>query len=153
MFGALKRMAGAVAGSVAREVKAEYGESKDFLEAVCAGAALVAYADGELEDAERSKIVSTILNNATLGKIYQQNVIEQTTDAMFKRAKDASGRQGLARELDDIKGRPGAAQMAEDVYLICLDVAGADGEVEPEEEVVLKKLASRLGVDPSRFDF
>ena len=153
MFGAFKRMAGAVAGSITREVKAEYGESKDFLEAVCAGAALVAYADGELEEAERKAIVALIQNNPTLGKIYQSAQIEQVAADMFRRAQSASGRQGLARELDDLKGRPNAAQMADDVYLICLDIANADGELEAEEEVVLKKLASRLGVDPSKFDF
>lgn len=49
MFGALKRAMGAGA----REVKAEYGENKDFLEAVCAAAALVAAADGDIEESER----------------------------------------------------------------------------------------------------
>ncbi|WP_286202112.1 TerB family tellurite resistance protein [Ochrobactrum sp. SFR4] len=43
--------------------------------------------------------------------------------------------------------------MAEDVYLIALDIANADGEVEPEEDAVLKKIAARLGVDTSKFDF
>lgn len=149
MFGALKKAFAAGA----TEVKAEYGQNKDFLEAVCAGVALVAAADGDIEDSERTKATRIITNHATLGKLYKQNDIEQCAEAMFRRAKDASGRAQLARELDDIKGRENGSQMAEDVYLVAVDIAAADGEVEPEEEAVLKKLANRLGVDPSRFEF
>lgn len=149
MFGALKKAFGAGA----KEIQADYSQNRDYLEAVCAASALVAYADGELEDTERTKVVSVISNHPTLGKMYQQAIIEQTADAMFKRSKDSSGRQQLARELDDIKGRAEGPRMAEDVYLIALDVANADGQVEPQEAEVLKKVAGRLGVDPSRFDF
>lgn len=149
MFGLLKRAVSAGAS----EVKAEYGENKDFLEAVCAAVALVAAADGDIEESERRKAVSIISNHSTLGKLYKQVDIENTAEAMFKRAKEASGRQQLARELDDIKSRPNGGSMAEDVYLIAVDIANADGEVEPEEDVVLKKIAARLGVDASKFDF
>lgn len=148
MFGALKKAFKAGA----KEVQADYSQNKDYLEAVCAAAALVAMADGEIEDSERSKVVRVLGNHQTLGKMYQQNVIEQTAETMFKRARDFSGRQALARELDDIKGRDAGA-MCEDVYLIALDVAHADGELEAAEADVLKKIASRLGVDPARFDF
>ncbi|WP_342152298.1 tellurite resistance TerB family protein [Methylorubrum sp. SB2] len=149
MLGAFKRAFGAGA----KEVQANYSENKDYLEAVCAAGALVANADGEIEDSERSKIVRTLTNHPTLGKMYQQTAIEQVAETMFKRAKDASGRQQLARELDDIKTRPNGSQMAEDVYLVALDIANADGELEPEEEAVLKKIAARLGVDTAKFEF
>lgn len=149
MFGGLKRAFGAGA----REVAADYSKNRDYLEAVCAAAALVAFADGDLEDTERSKVIKLVTGHPTLGKMYQQTVIENTIDEMFKRAKDGAGRQQLARELNDIKGRPEGAQMAEDVYLIAADVAAADGEVEQKEEEVLKKIATLLGVDPSKFVF
>jgi tellurite resistance protein len=149
MFGLLKK----IGGAAAKEVSANYSENRDFLEAVCAASALVAFADGDLEDSERQKAAAIITGHATLGKMYDRNVIEQTIETMFKRAKDASGRQMLARELDDIKGRPNGAQMAEDAYLIALDIAGADGEIEPQETEVLKKIAGRLGVDASKFEF
>lgn len=149
MFGVLKKALGA--GS--REVAAAYGENKDFLEAVCAGVALVAAADGDIEENERQKAVRILANHQDLSKLYKQPDIEQTLETMFRRAREASGRQQLAREIDDIKSRPNGAKMAEDVYLVALDIAHADGELEPAEEAVLKKLAARLGVDPSRFEF
>lgn len=149
MFGMLKK----VVGAGAREVKAEYGESKDFLEAVCAAGALVAAADGDIADAEKRKVVTLITGHAALSKLYPPTVIEQTSEAMFKRAKEGSGRQQLARELDDIKNRPNGGQMAEDVYLIAKDVAFADGDIGEKEAEVLKKIAARLQVDESKFDF
>lgn len=151
MFKFLKKAGGAAVAAAATEVKAEYGENKDFLEAVCAAAALVAAADGDIEEAEKRKVVSVVAGHPSLGKIYQPAVIEQTADVMFKRAKDFSGRQGLAREMDDIKGRN--PQMVEDVYLVALDIAHSDGELEDAEKAVLSKIASRLGVDESKFDF
>lgn len=149
MFGFAKK----VFSGAAREVSAEYSQNKDFLEAVCAAAALVAAADGDIEESEKRKLVSLISSHATLSKLYQQQQIEATADTMFKRAKDSSGRQQLARELDDIKTKPNAIQMAEDVYLLAVDIANADGEVEPQEDVVLKKIAARLNVDPTKFEF
>lgn len=149
MFGMLKR----IGGAAAKEVKAEYAANRDYLEAVCAAAALVANADGEIEDSEKFKITKLIAGHPTLGKLYQQNVIEQTATEMFGRARDFAGRQQLARELDDIKGREGGAQMAEDIYLVAVDIAHADGELEAAEKDVLQRIANRLGVDPSKFEF
>lgn len=149
MFAALKKAfkAGAT------EVRAEYTENKDFLEAVCAAVALVANADGTIDESERRKAVSVVSNHNVLSKLYRIDDVEKCLDIMLKRAKDASGRQQLARELDDIKGRPNAAQMAEDVYLIAADIAAADGNVGEDEKAVLEKIAKRIGVDPSRFEF
>lgn len=149
MFGFLKKAVGAAA----KEVQADYSQNRDYLEAVCAAAALVAFADGELEDSERQKIIRICTSHKTLSKFYKPDEIERTVDEMFKRAKDKYGRNQLALELDDIKGRPNASQMADDIYLIACDISMADGELEPEEEAVLKKLAGRLGVDTSKFEF
>jgi tellurite resistance protein TerB len=149
MFGALKR---AFKGAT-REVAAEYGQNKDFLEAVAAAVALVAAADGDIEDTEKRSAIRIIGNNPTLSKLYKTQDIEQTLETMFKRAKDASGRVQLARELDDIKSKENSASMSEDVYLTALDIASADGEVDEKELAVLSKIANRLGVDTSKFDF
>lgn len=95
IFDGLKR----ALSSGAREISAEYGQNKDFLEAVCAAAALVANADGDISDVEKNKAVALVTNHSTLSKLYDRNTIEQTLDVMLKRSKDSSGRQSLAREL------------------------------------------------------
>lgn len=148
-FGFLKR----VAKGAAREVSAEYSKNKDFLEACCAGAALIAAADGSISDVEKRSAASVVTRNPTLGKLYQHAEIEQCIATMLDRAGSASGRQALVRELGDIKSSPNAPQMAEDVYLIAVDVAGADGETGEKEKAALGKLAAILNVDPSKFEF
>jgi tellurite resistance protein len=65
MFGMLKRAARAAT----TEVKADYAENKDFLEAVCAGVALVAAADGEIEDSERAKAMKVVSGHTALSKL------------------------------------------------------------------------------------
>jgi len=149
MFNLFKK----IAKNTTQEIMASYGGNKDFLEAVCAACALVANADGNIEDSEKTKAISVVNNHPTLSQMYQQKDIETCLETMFKRAKDASGRQMLARELDDIKGAENGAKMSDDVYLMALDIAGADGNVGDDEKAVLAKIAKRLGVDTSKFEF
>lgn len=149
MFGAFKK---ALKGAT-KEVKAEYGKNKDFLEAVCAAVALVAAADGEIEDTEKNEAIQIISGHATLGKLYSQEEIRSTAATMFSRAGSNSGKQQLSRELSDVRGKEGGAQMAEDVYLVAVDIAAADGEQEEAETAVLNKIAKFLNVDPKNFQF
>lgn len=149
-FSGMKKALGAGAAAASTELKAKYSENKDFLEAVCAAVALVAAADGEIEDSEVGAIQRLVAGNDKLGSIYQPHEINAVATTMLAQAKTASGKAQLARQLDDIKNN---ASMCEDTYLIALDIAMADGELEPEEEAVLKKIATRLNVDPKKFEF
>lgn len=141
--------------SGAREINKEYGKTNDFLNACCASCALVAYADGTCEDAERAKAIQVIKGHAQLSALYQGDVIESAMDAALKHAKDASGRQFLAREIDAVKSMPSGSQMAEDVYLVALDVASSNHNGKPgdDETAVLQKIAKRLSIDESKFEF
>jgi len=139
--------------SGSREISKEYGKTPDFLNAVAASAALVANADGSIEDAERTKTISLIRNHSTLSQLYNGEQIESTVDRMLKLSKDLSGKQELARNIDKICGLEGGKTMAEDVYLIAADIAAADGSVGEEEQKVLTKIAVRLSVDPKKFEF
>lgn len=142
-----------VAKGAVREVSAEYSQNKDFLEAVCAAVALVAVADGDIEESEKRSAVSIVTAHPTLGKLYQQGDIEECLSAMFSRAKTHTGRASLGRELADVKGKPNSPQMCEDVYLVATDIAGADGDVDEKEAAVLEKIANFLGVDPAKSIF
>ena len=149
IFSALKK---AITSGV-REVSAEYGKTDDFLNAVCASSALIANADGVIEDSERTKAISLVRNHSTLSQLYNGDKIEATIDRCLKLSKDLSGKQELARYLDKARNGENPKQVCEDVYLVAADIAGADGSVGPEETGVLKKIADRLGVDPSKFEF
>lgn len=156
MFGFGKKKDGLVAriaGGVKREISAEYSQNKDFLEAVCAAVALVAIADGDIEESEKRSAISIVTSHPTLGKLYQHNEIEDCLTRMFSQAKTGTGRASLGRELADVKGKPNSPQMCEDVYLVAADIAAADGDTDEKETAVLAKIAGFLGVDPQKSIF
>lgn len=118
---------------------------QDFLEAVCASAALVAAADGEITDSEIKTSISVISSNPTLSSAFKATAIEKCADAMLKRAQAGrTGRFGLYKEIDDIAKD---ATMAETVYLCALDVAESDGSIGDAERKVLREIAKRCGVN------
>lgn len=149
MLGLLKR----VAKGASREVAAELGQNKDYLEAVCAGSALVAAADGEIEDEERKAIPGLIAANPTLAKLYQREQIEKCMESMLSRATSTSGKLWLQRELQDLRGKEKGSDMAADVIAVMIDVAGADGEIEEPERKAIAKVAGWIGVDIKQFEF
>lgn len=141
LFDAFKR----VKDSINKNVNPEYSKNKDFLEAAAALSASIAMADGSIEDSEREAVVTLLVSHPVLGKTYSEADIKATCNTMFGRAATNSGKLQLRREIDDIKNK--GQEMAQDVMMIGLDVAMADGELEPEEEKVLATYAARLGVD------
>lgn len=144
MFG-LGKLKNAFSGSVAK-----VSGRTDFLEAVCAASALIAVADGEIEDSEVEATTKTILANKILSGAFDARTIENTADQMFNRAKAGrSGRLGLYKEVDDIASD---AELAEIVFVTALDIAESDGQIEPEEQKVLDNLAQRLKVDAKKFE-
>lgn len=119
----------------------------DLLEATCAACALVAAADGDIEDEEVMQTVEQLTNHPTLSQAFQQSQIEQTANNMFKRAKGGlTGRVGLMKEIEEAKGRSTADDL-ELVLAIAIDVSRSDGEIEPAEQKVLEKIAATLRLD------
>lgn len=142
MFAKLKEK---FAGSVNK-----YSGRKDFLEAVCAACALVAAADGDLEDSEIEQTVKGIASNPNLAGSFSTREIEATAEAMMKRAQAGRvGRSGLYKEIEDIKADH---DMAETVLLTAMDVADSDGQVEPQEKAVLAEIAKRLSLNFANYD-
>jgi tellurite resistance protein TerB len=121
----------------------------DFLEAVCAAAALATAADGEIDDKEIEMSMKTVTSNPVLTGAFNDRQISKTMDEMLKRAESGrTGRAGLYKEIEDIANDP---EMAETVYLCALDVAESDG-CGKDEQQVLDRIAHRLKIDPKKFD-
>jgi len=141
--------------SGAKELNKEYGKTEDFLRGVCASCALIAYADGTLEDSEKKKAMDVLTGHTQLSSLYQRNQIENALNTALSHAQTASGKQELARQLDAVLALPNGPQMAEDVYLVAVDVASSNSHhsVGEDEQRVLDKLAARLHVDPTKFEF
>lgn len=120
----------------------KYSGNTDFLEAVCAASALVAAADGKVEDSEIDATVKAVSANPSLSGAFNGRQIEQTISQMLERANGGRvGRMGLMRELEDIAAD---ADMCEAVMLAALDVAEGDGNIDDDEMKVLQKVADTL---------
>lgn len=128
----------------------KFSGNTDFLEAVCAGAALIASADGSISDGEIETTISTVSSNPTLDMAFTPAQIEQCVDRMLNRAQAGrTGRMGLYKEIDEISDKP---EMAEVVFLCALDVAESEEGIDDKEQDVLNKIASKLGLDPGKYD-
>lgn len=139
----------------AKELNKEYGKTEDFLNAVAASCALVAMADGTLEDSERKKAMEVLTGHTQLSSLYTRPQIEGALNNALNHSTTASGKQELARSIDKVMSLSNGTQMADDVYLVAVDVASSNHNGKPgeDEQRVLDKLAKRLSVDPSKFDF
>lgn len=117
----------------------------DLLEAVAAGAALIAAADGDISDEEINTALKVIKNNEVLSKAFSQVQIDNAMGAQIDRAKGGfSGRRKLWQEIEEVAKDP---QDAETVALIVLDVAYADNSVSAEEQAVIDKVGQTLKID------
>lgn len=135
-------------GKKTTEIAQKFSGRTDFLEAVCAAAALIAIADGEIEDSEIQATTKAIKANKAL-EGFDAMTIEKTMNTMFERATGGRvGQMNLRKELADIAKD---AEMAEAVLLTALDVAEGDGEIEPKEKEVLEKMATSFGLKLSNY--
>lgn len=126
-----------------------FSGNTDFLEAVCASAALVAAADGDISDDEVAMASKTVKSNTVLAGAFKPAQIEHAIDGMLNRvAAGRTGRMGVFKELSDIDD----PEMRETVYLTALDVAEADGEVCGKERDMLDKIAKNLGVNTTALE-
>lgn len=127
-----------------KQFNPEYAANKDFLEAACAGAALISASDGSVDPSEAQATVQLLSTHKDLGRLYTNTDIKQCAESSFAKASTKSGQASLVRELQDIKGK---TQMCEDVYFIAVDVA-AQGGTDEKEEAALTRLATLLNVKP-----
>jgi tellurite resistance protein TerB len=141
-------MFGKIFGKKAEAAVQKFSGRTDFLEAVCAASALIAAADGEIEDSEVKATIKAVKANKSLATGFDQTAIETSINKMLERAAGGRvGRMGLWEEIREIAKD---AELAQGVVLAALDVAEGDGEIEPAEKAVLDRLAKELSVDLTR---
>lgn len=146
-FGALKKAAGAAG----KEVAAASNENRDVLEAYVAAGALMATADGTVEDSEKQRTTRILSQSKDIKGIYSTDVIEKMFDDMCKKAMTGSGRQELIEEFDDLKRMPDSQKLRDRIYLFAKDVCMADGTMDETEQKRLNAVAKLLEVETSKF--
>jgi len=137
MFGFFKKQANNA------KVEIKKVENRDLMQAIVGAMVLIAYADGECEKSELEKIERLIAANDSLAHFGSE--ITQTM-GKYVEYMDAGPRLGtmkIMREVSDIKNNP---KDAEEVFVLAITIAEADGEIEPAELQVLAKLGRELGL-------
>lgn len=137
MLGLFKKSAG--------EAVKKFSGQTDFLEGVCATAALIAAADGDIGDDEVAATKKAVLANKGLAEGFDTRTIETTIDRMLDRASAGrSGKAGLLNEIDEVAKDPAKAEA---VLYAAIDVAESDGEIGAKERLALENLAKRLSLN------
>jgi len=124
-------------------------KSKDLLEAVVAGCALVAYADGNVSSEEKQKMMGflrtsdqlKVFDSGAVIKIFQKYVEKFEFDAPI-------GVGEVMQAVGRFRGKP----QAQLVVRVCCAIGAADGDFDEKEKAVVRRMCSELGLNPSDFN-
>jgi tellurite resistance protein TerB len=135
---------GKLLGNKTKDAVQRFSGNTDFLEALCAGCALTAAAEGGIDDAEYDTVLKVIQSNSAISAGFSARDIESCFSRMAPKTATRMGKSELKREIEEaIKRDQG---MAEAIVLACLDVADTGG-ISPAEETVMKQIAELAGVN------
>lgn len=135
---------GNLLGKKANAAVQKFSGNMDFLEALCAGCALTAAAEGGIDDAEFEKTLKVIQANNAVSAGFNTMQIETTFTKMAKQTDTRMGKSQLKNEIREAVARDEA--MGEAIVLTCLDVADTGG-ISPEEVEVMKQIAALCNVN------
>ncbi|SFB35069.1 tellurite resistance TerB family protein [Azotobacter beijerinckii] len=123
--------------------------NREFMEAVVAGCALVAAADGEINSREKQKMIGFIQNSNELKVFDLQEVIKAFTDICLKFEFDAEiGRAEALRTVCKLRGKDDAARL---LVRVCCAIGNSDGEFDESERAVCRTICAELGLSPDDF--
>ena len=137
MFGLFKKQANNA------KVEIKKVENRDLMQAIVGAMVLIAYANGECEKSELDKIERLIAANDSLAHFGSEITQTMGKYVEFMEAGPRLGTMKIMREIADIKNNP---KDAEEVFVLAITIAEADGEIEPAEMQVLGKLGRELGL-------
>lgn len=148
MFGLGKKLFGKATAQAKDELKKV--ENRDLMQGIVGAALLVAAADGEIEASEVAKLEATIRALPALGHFGSEisQTVQRFTDQL--NAGFLLGKTQIIREIRDCKH---STQEAEDVFVVALTIAQADGEIDEKEQQVLIQIARELGLNPRDYGF
>lgn len=124
-------------------------KSKDLLEAVVAGCALVAYADGNVSSEEKQKMMGflrtsdqlRVFDSGDVIRIFQKYVEKFEFDNMI-------GVGEVMQAVGKFRGKPQAQLLVR----VCCAIGAADGDFDHRERAVVRRMCSELGLNPSDFN-
>ncbi len=124
-------------------------KSKKFLSAAMAGSALVSFADGSIDQAEKDKMRVFIENNKALSIYSRVDVLEAFNEYLSSLEVDLD--MGEAKAMDAIAKIKGKEDEARLVLRMVVSIGKSDGDFDAKEQAMVVKIARELGLDANDF--
>lgn len=122
---------------------------RDFMEAVVAACAVIAYADGTVSAEEKQKMIGYVTNADELKHFKTEDVIAFFQKVLGKFEFDADiGRAEALKVVGKVRAKPDQARMC--VRLACV-IGAADGDFDEKEKAVVRLICTDLGLNPADF--
>ncbi len=122
--------------------------SKDLMQAIVAGATMIAYADGDVSASEKQKLMGYVRNSEQLSVFDTDKVIESFNQNLSRFEFDSNIAIGeTLQKIAVFKGKPEAHL----IVRVCLAIANADGHFDTTEQQALDQICRSLELDTKSF--
>jgi tellurite resistance protein TerB len=125
-------------------------KNKDFMNGVAASCALVARADGNINDNEKQEMVKFIESYDALSVFKTVDVIRAFNE--FLEQFEFSASIGEAKAMEAIGKFRGKEQQGRLIVRICIAIGTSDGDFDDDEKKVVRKICNELQVSPADFE-
>ncbi|GAA5152250.1 tellurite resistance TerB family protein [Nocardioides marinquilinus] len=132
---------------VAKKKDLQSGSFRDASMAMCA---LVAAADGSVDQEERTKVANLITTNEVLSNFPPDQLRTLFDQDCNKLAADFDfGKVELIQTVSKTKKKPAEARAVIQIGII---IGGADGNFDDQEKKVVREACHAVGLDPAEFE-
>ncbi|OPH60444.1 Tellurite resistance TerB [Paenibacillus ferrarius] len=124
-------------------------QNKDFLDAVVAGCAIVAAADGSIGNEEKEKMVAYITRSEELKVFEVSNVIARFNHfAGSFEFSNIVGKQEALKVIAKFNNKPEVGRI---IIAVCCAIGAADGDFDENEKRVVRDICATLNLNPGEF--
>ena len=124
-------------------------KNKTFLDAIVAGCAMIAAADGTISPEEKRKMMGYLQINDDLKVFEIETVIAKFESYTAKYDFDSEiGKGECLKAIANIKKDKGACQL---LVRVCCAIGSADGDFDSGERQAVRDICKTLELDPSDF--
>lgn len=125
-------------------------KNKNTLNAMMAGCAYVAAADGKITPEEKQKMANLVRNSSVTAVFDAGEAIKIFNEFAEKFEFDFQvGKSEALLAIAKIKSDSGVARL---IIRGCIIIGGADGDFDASEKAVVREICRELAQDPSEFD-
>jgi tellurite resistance protein TerB len=134
------------------QLKTKTGQfkNKEFANGAMAMCALIAAADGSIDNAERTKVSGLITSNEAL-KVFPPAELTQKFDFYASKLQSNFdfGKLEATQTIAKLKSKPDQARAVIQIGII---IGGADGFFDDYEKAAVREACHTLGIPPAEFD-